>query len=303
MRIEWSAVPEAIRAGTEDILGSRVVSATTQFGGFSHGLAARLTLQDESRLFMKAIPGDEWLAKFYRNEAATCAVLPAEAPAPRLKFTANIQGWCIVGFDDVEGHHPRLDVEKELAGTLAALEKAAQVLTPSPIADAPSMRDTHEPDFQGWRSLAENPVDDLDDWSLRHLDRLAESESTWQKFADGDTLLHCDVRPDNLLVKSDGSVVMVDWAWACQGAAWIDLGMFAPYLADSGVDPDPVLAAHPLTRGIAPDAVSSLVIALAGYWTLSCRKPALPQAPALRAHQKRCAQVTLGWLQRRLNWT
>ncbi|MFD0360269.1 phosphotransferase [Nocardia sp. GCM10030253] len=53
---------------------------------------------------------------------------------------------------------------------------------------------------------------DLDEWSLRHLDRLAELESTWWTAAAGETLLHTDLRPDNMLLGSDGTVVVVDWA-------------------------------------------------------------------------------------------
>jgi thiamine kinase-like enzyme len=36
-------------------------------------------------------------------------------------------------------------------------------------------------------------------------------------------LLHTDINPDNLLVRDDGEVTVVDWSWPTRGAAWTDL--------------------------------------------------------------------------------
>src|SRR5438552_9903126 len=41
--------------------------------------------------------------------------------------------------------------------------------------------------------------DHLDPWSRLHLDQLADLEATWADHAAGDTLLHADLRADNLL--------------------------------------------------------------------------------------------------------
>ena len=62
----------------------------------------------------------------------------------------------------------------------------------------------------------------LDEWSLRNLGRLAGLESTWPDAVAGPTLLHCDVRSDNLLVTNSG-VVFVDWPQAAVGTAVFDV--------------------------------------------------------------------------------
>ena len=83
-----------------------------------------------------------------------------------------------------------------------ALDALHDALTPSPVPDAPSAADRLRPLFGGWAELAalDRPPEGLDTWSARHLDRLAELESGWRDAVAGSTLLHGDVRSDNLLV-------------------------------------------------------------------------------------------------------
>ena len=82
----------------------------------------------------------------------------------------------------------------------------------------------------------------------------------------GETLLHDDIRSDNLLLTPEGRVVFVDWGMPCKGAAWQDLMMFALtpdlYL---GADPDVLVRNHPLTRDVPPSSID--VVVLAGYAT------------------------------------
>jgi thiamine kinase-like enzyme len=48
-----------------------------------------------------------------------------------------------------------------------------------------------------------------------------ELESVWGDAARGETLLHADLRADNLLITADG-VMVVDWPYAVTGARWLD---------------------------------------------------------------------------------
>ncbi|WP_439651479.1 hypothetical protein [Nocardia sputi] len=131
---------------------------------------------------------------------------------------------------------------------------------------------------------------------------MAELEASWTAVSAGDTLLHKDLRPDNMVRRMDGAVLAVDWAWACRGAAWIDLVALAPTIAAAGVDPDPIIATHPVTRDVDPAAVDAFVCALAGYWAAACRKPELPRSPRLRDHQSVFARIASQWLACRLEW-
>src|SRR3954466_4793576 len=56
VRLPYYDLPVQIRAWVEAALGSRVVSAVTQEGGFSPGVAARLVGADGTRAVVKAGP-------------------------------------------------------------------------------------------------------------------------------------------------------------------------------------------------------------------------------------------------------
>lgn len=302
-RIRWDELPGTVRAEVEHRLGSQVRAATTQAGGFSHGLAARLELRDGQNFFAKAISTDDSLAVMYRTELETAARLPPTVPTPALRFTLDTRGWLVAVFDYVPGRHPRLDRRAELAAVLATIERLAIMLTPSPLPDLPTIVQHYGPQLQGWRRFAEHePPADLDGWARRNLDELAELESTWTDHAAGETLLHTDLRPDNMLLQLDGSVMVLDWAWPCRGAAWIDLVALTPNIAAHGIDADELLATHPTTSGVDPAAVSAFLCALAGYWAMRSREPAPPRSPWLRRYQAHSAQVTANWLNRRLGW-
>ncbi len=222
-------LPQPVRTGIEARLGAPVRLAVTQTGGYSHGAAVRLLLNDGRRAFAKVINCDDQLCGMYQTEARTAARLPPTVPTPAVQFTAELAGWFVMVFDDVAGCHPRLDKPAELDAVLTAVEQLTNVLTPSPIRDVPAMTDSYGPELNCWRHFAEHgPPVDLDSWSLRNLDRLAELESTWPEATDGTTLLHTDLRPDNMLLRPDGTVVVIDWAWPCVGAAWLDLVSLAP---------------------------------------------------------------------------
>ncbi len=205
-RTGWAELPRSVRAEVERGLGSPVRTAVGQTGGFTHGVASRLVLADDRRAFAKAIPVDDALARIYRAEARIAAGLPRSVPAPPLRFTAETDGWFAMVFDDVEGRHPRLGDPADLAAVLATVERLADVLTPSPLPEVRTVTDSYGHALSRWQQFAEHgPPPDLDDWSRRNLDRLAELEATWPERCAGETLLHTDLRPDNMLLSSDGT--------------------------------------------------------------------------------------------------
>src|SRR4051812_3828429 len=111
-RIAWEALPEHIRGAVEGWLGSPVVSATTQPGGFSPGVASRLVAADGRRVFVKAVSAtpNRDSPRFHRREIQIAGALPASAPVPRLLWSMDEggDGWVVLAFEDVEGQHPAL---------------------------------------------------------------------------------------------------------------------------------------------------------------------------------------------------
>lgn len=303
VRAPWGALPAALRTGLADLLGG-IESADVQGGGFTPGLAARLRLADGERLFVKGIQADHVLADKYRTEADTARALSAAAPAPRLRWDGQLADWVVLVFNDVDGRHADLSpCSPDLAGVLETVSSLADVLTPCPV-DAPRAGEELAEVVHGWRELAATPPTDLDDWTRRHLDVLTDLETGWLAAADGDTLLHGDINASNLLV-ADGRVWLIDWAQPVRGAAWIDVADLVPHLILAGHSPaeaEQVVAASPVWRATDPGVVTSYAAAFAGYWARSCRYPAPPGVPHLRAYQRRAAQAACAWTSYRMGW-
>lgn len=315
VRLRWRQLPAHVRTAIEDRLGSPVVQAVSQPGGFSPGVAARLRLADGSRAFVKAASAaqNEQTPGMYRREAVVAAALPDHLPVSRLRFVHDDGSWVALVFDDVDGRTPTLPWQRhELELALASLAVLAERLTPAPVA-APPVEVALADDFGAWRRLIGAgeqalPTTGLDlslsGWARRHLDALAELESRWAEGARGDTLLHTDLRADNLLVTAGDEVVVIDWAGPAVGAPWIDTVLFCinPALF-GGWDPERLLAAHPVAGVADPAAVDAVLCAALGYFVWSSRQPAPIGLPTVRRFQRAQERVVWSWLARRTGWT
>ncbi|NBE96154.1 aminoglycoside phosphotransferase family protein [Nonomuraea sp. KC401] len=297
VRVPWHGVHPPVRAAVERFLGDPVAEATTQLGGFSPAAAVRLRTEGGRRAFVKAV-GPEPNAdtvRIYRNELRIAAALPADVPAPRLLTGIELDGWVALVFEDVEGAHPELPWRRDqLDRVLAALDELSAALTPSPI-DLPRAGTTFGSSFDGWRRLLGEDTTGLDPWALRHLGGLAELESGWAAAAAGDTLVHADVRADNILL-TDDRVHFVDWPWACLGTSWLDRVCLLPSVGMQGGPPPYELCTDP------DPAITAVVAAMAGYFVCQGRMPGPPGLPTVRAFQRAQGVVALDWLRRRTGW-
>jgi aminoglycoside phosphotransferase (APT) family kinase protein len=304
VRLQWSDLPARIRAVIEERLGGAVVSAVSQRSGFSPGMAARLQTAAGRRAFVKAVAPElnPDSPDIYRREARVAASLPASAPVPRLLWTHDegVGGWVVLAFEDVEGWNPAQPWRPaELDRVIDALVALAASLTPSPIAVG-SASEVFERQVCGWQDLRQTLPAGLDDWSRRHLDSLAALEAQAPAAVAGETLLHLDIRADNLLL-TDKRVLLVDWPAAATGAAWVDLVGFAPSVTmQGGPPPEELLARHPAARAADPAAIDAAVAALAGYFTQRALQPPPPGLPTLRPFQAAQGVVAREWLARRL---
>jgi aminoglycoside phosphotransferase (APT) family kinase protein len=299
-RMPWERVPDEIRATIEQRLDAPVARAVTRPGGFSPGLAATLELDDGRRFFAKAVGPEpnEDSPSFHRREAHVAASLPPETPAPRFLFSVETKsGWVALVFENVDGHDPQLPWRtEELARVLDALAELSVALTPAPV-DAPTLEEHFDDIFHGWREL-ERPVDE---WAAAHLEELRGLESSWAGASAGETLLHCDVRADNILLTPE-RVVFVDWPHASIGAGWCDLLFLLPSVAmQGGPQPWEIWEAHPLSRDVAPERMRPLLAALAGYFARRASLPPPPGLAAVREFQRVQGEVALTWLRRSLD--
>lgn len=310
VRLQWSQLPARVRGAVEGWLGSRVVSATTRPTGFSPGLAAQLQAANGRLVFAKAVcsePNPD-TPILHRREAKVVRALPEGAPVPRLLWTYDEgePGWIVLIFQYVSGWNPTLPWHvEELGRVIEALGTLAEVLTPSPLrGDAVATAgDLMARRICSWKLLQQERPDDLDDWSLRHLDKLVALDAVATQAVAGETLLHFDIRADNVLLTPD-RVWFVDWPHACVGAAWVDLVGFAPSVTmQGGPTPELLLKRHPAYRDTDPGAVTAVVAAVAGYFTHRALQPPPAGLPTVRAFQAAQGIVARRWVMERTGWS
>ena len=302
VRLRWEDVPARVRSAVAVRLGSEIATVASQPSGFSPGAAVRLRLADGRRLFIKAAgpePNRE-APRLHRREAMVVAALPPDAPVPRLLWSHDEgdDGWVVLAFEDVEGRHPTQPWrDDELSSVLEALEALSVVLTPPPSrADVGRVADWGVLSAGRWRQVRNERPPMLDAWSARHLDALVALEAGATVAATGETLLHLDLRADNLLLMPE-RVLVVDWPHARVGAPWLDLAFFAPSVAmRGGPDPETLLARSAAGRVADPEAVTAAVAALAGFFTCQALRPPPPGLPTLRAFQAAQGIEARAWL-------
>ena len=297
VRIGWADLPARVRDAVQTTLGSPVVQAKSQAGGFSPGTADRVVTEAGDRAFVKAVGRtlNAQSVKMARAELHITAALPATAPAPRLLGSYDDGDWVALILEDIDGRHPRTPwVAGEIDATVTALRELAATLTPSPVPDAPRAAGLLGHDFGGWDRLAADRPADLDPWAAEHLDELrARAASGLAAVAAGDTLTHCDIRADNLLVRPDGRIVIVDWPWGSIGPAWLDTVLLAVNVIVHGGDAGRVLS------GVEPRHAIDVIAGFTGYFLYQCRQPDPPGLPTVRAFQRAQGDALLPWLRAR----
>jgi hypothetical protein len=283
VRIGWADLPERVREHVEVVLGGPVLRAVSQSGGFSPGTADRVVTAGGRRAFVKAVSTglNGRSVELARAEAYVTARMPADAPVPRLLDVLDDGEWVVLIHEDVEGRHPRTPwVEDEMQATMRALRELAAALTPSPVTGVPRVAEHLAQCFAGWARLAADPLPGLDPWATAHLDDLrAAADRGLAAVATGATLAHCDVRADNLLVRPDGSVVVVDWPYGCVGPAWLDTVLLAMNVLVHGGPGDRLLA------GIDPGTATDVIAGFTGDFLERSRHPS-PGIPHVRAFQR-----------------
>jgi hypothetical protein len=140
-----------------------------------------------------------------------------------------------------------------------------------------------------------NRTTDLDPWAAAHLDDLrAAADRGHAAIAAGETLTHCDIRADNLLVRPDGEIIFVDWPWAAVGPDWLDTVLLALNVIVYGGAGDRLLAE------VDPRHATDVIAALAGMFEFQSRLPPPPGIPTVRAFQRAQADALLPWVRDRL---
>ncbi|GAA2968719.1 aminoglycoside phosphotransferase family protein [Glutamicibacter bergerei] len=302
-RISWAQLPEHVRNAVEVILGSPVVEAHGQQGGFSPGTADRVRTADGRRAFVKAV-GTSLNAvtpRLHRAEAKISALLPGRLPVPKYLGSYDKQGWVALVLEDIPGSHPKTPWTRvELERVLDSLHVLGSHPVPSTLTHLPALHTEVAAEFTGWDRIDIDLPSNLDPWIADHLPRLQGSARTGLSCLEGQSLVHSDIRSDNLLLTEEGAYI-VDWPWACIGAPWFDAlsVLINVRLHDAGFDVASVLGTHPVFVGLSAENIDGFLAGMSGYFIDGARQPAPSGLPTLRSFQQAQGEATIGWLRER----
>jgi Phosphotransferase enzyme family len=144
----------------------------------------------------------------------------------------------------------------------------------------------------GWHAVADDPQRFLSlglasaDWLERALPALIDAQDRTP--LDGESLVHSDVRSDNLCLRDDGRAVLVDWNHASIGNPAFDVAFWLPSLA--------------LEHGPPPESfgLDEFAPYVAGFFAELAGLPPPDGAPRVRAFQLAQLEVALPWASRAL---
>ncbi|MBM7519718.1 phosphotransferase [Nocardioides nitrophenolicus] len=293
-RLSWAHLPPLVRRAVEQRLGSPVVDAVSQDGGFTPGFASVLTCADGTRTFVKAAStkAQRVFADAYHEEARKLAGLPAAVPAPRLLWTDEVADWRLLATQYVEARAPhRPWTAEDLAAASAMAVAMADALTPAPGPGLASAVD----DFASWPAL----------WDRVAHPRRAELRALADRYADvvaGETVVHTDIRDDNILIRPDGTALLCDWNWPSVGATWLDSLLLLIGPRGDGLDVEAHIAAHPLLASVPAEDVDVFLALVLGFFAANADQPVPATSPHLRAAQAWQRDVIDDWLAERRGW-
>lgn len=308
-RITWTDLPEPVRSEVETAMGSPVVEWRGQTGGFSPGTADRLLLADGRKVFCKSVSAslNGGSHELVRRELTANRLLPDGLPSPRLlhgaELTVDDDPWAVLLFDDLEGRHPhtpwRVDELAAALEALAAVPRVAPVAPPS----LPGVEELFGPDLTHWDDVIADPPATLDPWLAARLDDLAVRGHRARAALAGESLSHLDSRADNMILDADGRVWLVDWPYACRGAAWVDTAVFAATAAIAGgwsSEHQTLVDEASAALGCDPDLLTDVWAGFLGYYVWVSEKPAPANLPTIRAFQANCRDRLLESVKARL---
>jgi hypothetical protein len=248
----------------------------------------RVELEDGASAFVK-VALDEDAADWIRDEIRVYTSV-------RASFLPTLLGRhdgavTLLALEDLsEAYWPPPWRAGDVDAVLATLDAVAA--TRPPVGLLPPLED-ERPRWNGWNAVTEDPEPFLSTglasraWLRQALPVLREAGETCE--LGGESLLHLDVRSDNLCFKG-GTVLLVDWNLACVGNATLDVAFWLPSLTLEG---------GPLPWELLPDT-AGLVALVAGYFASRAGLPLPATAPRVREFQRRQAEVALPWAAREL---
>lgn len=289
VRIGYADVPARVHRWVTDRLGAPVTDAAEQVGGMSPGCATRLRAANGARAFVKAV-GPElnpMTPDLFRHEATVLSHLGGSASWAGLREVYDEpDGWVALLLDDVDGTHPDLaePVQREavLAGTDALTAELAGRAHGLEIG-------TWQEGLHRWASACDRLHDMPDElvpgWVRKDPGELERWLKALAEEANGDALVHGDIRNDNLLLRADGRLVFVDWGMSRRGASWMDALIVRLEWADQPLF-DALVADSAALQALGEEAVTTFLVGIAIWLAHRSTMPPAPGLPTMNAFRR-----------------
>lgn len=274
---------ESLRTRVIRAVGAQPVDWRPAAGGYTHNERWIVRFADGTAAFVKSAV-DAMTAEWLRAEHLVYSSLEGAPFLPRL-----------YGWDDDE--HPALVLEdlsevfwpppwsnERVESVRATLNEVAAT---SPPPELPSLEDERER-LAGWKVVARDPEPFLAlglctrAWLAMALPALEAAEEAC--ILAGDSLVHLDVRSDNICFRGERAL-LVDWNLAVAGNAVMDVAAWLPSLRVEG---------GPAPEEILPNAPNPAAL-VSGFFAARAGLPPPPKAPLVRALQLAQLRVALSW--------
>lgn len=213
--------------------------------GYTHAGRHRAVLDDGRSVFVKSAV-DELSAGWLRLEHVVYANVDGPF-LPRFYAYDEEDGLPLLVLEDLsDAYWPPPWRDRDVAAVreslgMLAVTDAPRGLTPIQV--------WKEDWLSRWRSVEQDPEPFLSTgvgsraWLDANL-RALEAAAARAPLEEGSSLLHLDVRSDNLALTERGAL-LVDWNWASSGNALVDLVAWAPSLCiETGTQPEDLVDAE-----------------------------------------------------------
>jgi hypothetical protein len=280
-RLPYGSVPEPVRAWVSALAGA--VSVVQEHrGGMSPGCATSLRAADGRLLFVKAVGAElnPQTVALFRYEAAILPVLPPVPYRPGLLAGYDRDGWAALLLEHADGRPPDFADPADRRAVADVVTAQVGELTPPPAgAQVLPLAETVRRWVARWSDVQADPAAYLPGWAAVRTDELAARVRRLPDRLGTGTLCHFDIRDDNLLIRPDGSAVILDWGMARLGPPWVDPLLLALQVGTAAVR-DHLGTLGPADREVAVD----LLTAFGGSQSWNARQPARPGLPHYSAY-------------------
>ncbi len=312
----WRSVPAPVRREVGLTLGAEVTRAMRVYGGYSATPTFRLRLSDGRRAFFKAASAESTPFAHdahTREERIYRELAPFIADwSPAFYGAFEMSGWNVMLLEDLGPKTAppwKTNILRAVARAFGDFHRETQGANfPDWLGRPPVQLMTpdqlwitvQEFDRDAVASLAGPAADDARRWLDDALPVLTRVSQTIGEVGQPYSLIHRDVRSDNLRWTPDG-LRLLDWPHPGVGPAEYDIVEFAQSVeTEGGPSAEQVLAWHGERFALRDDAIDAAVASLSSFFASHAHRPDIPGLPRLRSFQRAQLRVTLAWAARRL---